>query len=697
MKLLLVESPSKAKVLSKYLNDYDVMATYGHIREITKEMAIDVNNQFQVEWSIKRKLKIDIDKYDDIILATDPDREGEAIAWHIISVFNIQNAKRISFNSVTEKSLKEALKSPREIDLSLVDAYLARIKLDYLVGFSISPILWRKLPGTKSAGRVQSIALRLLSERELEIKSFVPDEYYDIYMYFENYKAKLESYNNIKIIKDITCYDEIISKEYCIENIITTQKKISPKAPFITSTLQQAASTELSFSPDKTMQIAQSLYEGKNDLCEGLITYMRTDSTNINEDFIIDLRKYVKELYPSLISDVVNIYKSKVKNSQEAHEAIRITNLEYTPISIKGKLPEEQYKLYNLIWNRTISSQMKESIYESTKYIISHQDIIFSMSISNLIFRGYQFQSEETYNKYPLSIGDKIKIDKWEKIHKYTTPPNRYSEASLIKELEKRGIGRPSTYARIINVLKERDYVINSSTSLIPNNKGIIVCEFLKLYFTKYVNYDFTTQMEENLDLIANNKKSSLELLSDFWNIFSKNIEYAKELNILDILSNINNALRGKLYKENILCCNEYMTLRISKGYPFLQCAKCNQVYCLNENKYVQDEVIFKYHDRDVIKKYGRYGQYLEWIDDKGKRIRTPNVEYEEFKILASLPKIISKYNDQNVFLKYGRYGYYLFFNEQNIAIPSKINIFSLNEHEINNIIADKLKKITNL
>lgn len=700
MKLLLVESPSKAKVLSKYLNmqEYEVMATYGHIREILpKAISIDVNNSFYINWQIKKQLKIDVNKYTEFILATDPDREGEAIAWHIIEVFKPKVVSRISLNSITQKSLHNALNHPRQIDMHLINAYLARITLDYLVGFSISPLLWRKLPGTKSAGRVQSAALRLIVERELEIRKFQPTEYWEISMSFDMHEAYLRSYNGFNTITDISCYDDIINQVYQLTDIVTTQKQVSPKPPFMTSTLQQSASTELGFAPDKTMSIAQSLYEGKNALCEGLITYIRTDSTTIDSDFISEIRAYITQYYGNLLSNDIREYKTKVKNAQEAHEAIRVTNLLYTPDMIREYLNEDQYKLYVLIWNRMLSSQMKNAVYESTKYIITSdkQNAIFSLNTSRLLFRGYKFyQSEEVCCILNLTLNTQIHIDKWNKVQKFTSAPSRYSDASLIKELESIGIGRPSTYARIINVLKERDYIDKNTSSLMPNNKGIIVCTFLKIFFAEYINYGFTTQMEENLDAVSNGTLNYLNLLHNFWNIFEQNIKFVYSIDILNILQQIHNALSGYLWKNKIMCCNGEMLLRTSKGFPFLSCLKCNTIYCLNTQEYVHDEIAFSYNGRHVIRKNGTYGKYLEWINDKGKHINLPDMDEQKFAIVAALPKKICQYNSYDVVLKYGRFGFYCLINKVTVSIPSSIDIHDLTEKTICTLIEKKLHKL---
>ena len=701
-KLFVVESPTKVKVISKYLpKDYDVIATYGHISELSRNSlissnpevellaanpSVNPNKKFKLLWTTKRKLKHKHD-YDEIILATDPDREGEAISWHVSKRFKGKKISRILFNSITKKAILEALQNPRNINMHLVESYLTRLSLDYIVGFGISPILWRKLKCAKSAGRVQSVALKILAVRELEIKEFKSDRYWNITMLLDNnIILVLDSYKEKNVINDIECYEEIISKDYILREIKRTSRKISPKPPFITSTLQQEASSKLGFPPEKTMIIAQSLYEGKNSMNEGLITYMRTDSYSINKEFLLETRNFVKKEYPDLFLE--REYKSKTVNAQEAHEAIRVTNLSYNPLSIKDKISSDQYKLYELIWNRMIMSQMKDAIYNNTKYTISSKDndVLFSYNESKLAFRGFKYlNTEEDIKEEKEAINKDFKIKSFSYEEKYTQPPSRYSEASLIKTLEELGIGRPSTYATTINILKERKYVNKVNNILIPNNNGILLFSFLESYFGEYINYEFTNKLESSLDEISNGTLTRLELLDNFWNKLAESIKSV--LKVENVLSTIENDLSGRLWSKEIKCCNKEMSLRVSSLSPFLVCDICNRKYSLDLNEYVVEEIAFKYNNIDVIRKIGPYGKYLEW-NENGKIKRTKDTDENNFKIIATLPKKIYEFDGKDVLLKNGIYGFYINVSDINISIEDPL---SLTDERVHSLIVEKL------
>ena len=542
MNLVIVESPAKAKTINKYLgSDYTVLASYGHIRDLpSKNGSVDPENKFKMIWEIdsfsKKYLKEITDSAKDsdkIILATDPDREGEAIAWHVREfleekkLLKDKKVERVVFNEITKKAVTNGIENPREIEPHLVDAYMARRALDYLVGFNISPILWTKLPGSKSAGRVQSVALRLLTEREHEIEIFKPDEFWTLNVIFEDK-------NNSKITSNINLIDgkkiekfsfknkddinvaikQIQNKNYLITDISSKVYTRNPSGPFTTSTLQQTASSKLGFGASRTMQIAQRLYQGidiDGDTI-GLITYMRTDGTNISKDAIDNFRNYINENYGKeyLPSAPLNYSGKKAKNAQEAHEAIRPTEITRNPDSLKKYLSTDQYKLYNLIWSRALSSQMESAKFDRKTITINSDDNlnIFKASGSVLKFDGFlrlTSSDDDNENEKILPNVEKgdVKINEFIDEQHFTQPPPRYSEASLVKKLEELGIGRPSTYASIISVIANRGYADIENKRFFPTDRGKLLSAFLEKLFTKYVDYDFTAKLEDQLDGIC--------------------------------------------------------------------------------------------------------------------------------------------------------------------------------------------------
>ena len=522
MNVLVVESPAKAKSINKYLgNSFKVLASIGHVRDLSpKNDAIDTENNFKMKWEISergKKVMRDITEAvkhsKNLYLATDPDREGEAIAWHVESMLrdnpklqNI-NIQRITFNEITKDAVKKSLKIPRNIDVNLVNAYLTRRALDFLVGFNLSPVLWRKLPGSKSAGRVQSVALRIITERELEIEKFVPQEYWSIISLFfkpksNKFEARLTHYNGKKIEKldiknDLSATDilnHVLKNKYIVNKIEKKETKRNPYSPFTTSSMQIEASRKFGFSANQTMRTAQRLYEGIEIDGEpiGLITYLRTDSVIMSNQSINEVRKYIdttigKEFLPT----EARIYKSKAKNAQEAHECIRPTNISLTPEKLKKLLNIDEYKLYLIIWQRAISSQMKSAIINQVSVNITNEDnqIVFRANGSSLKFKGmlaiYQDSKDEDENDKDennhlpeLNEGDTLELEKTEKKQHFTLPLPRYTEASLVKKLEELGIGRPSTYASIIKVLQDRDYVLLDKKRFIPHDRGRVVSIF---------------------------------------------------------------------------------------------------------------------------------------------------------------------------------------------------------------------------
>ena len=624
MNLVIVESPAKAKTINKYLGkDYLVLASYGHIRDLpSKNGSVDPENKFQMEWEIdsfsKKYLKEITNAAEDsdkIILATDPDREGEAIAWHVKEVLEKKkllkdkNLERVVFNEITKKAILDAIKNPRQIHLPLVEAYLARRALDYLVGFNISPILWTKLPGSKSAGRVQSVALKLITEREKEIELFKPDEYWTLTSDFTNKNnknifSKFSLFNGEKIEKfsfknkeEIQKAVDVINKtKFKITDVNTKVFRRNPLAPFTTSTLQQTASGRFGFGASRTMQIAQRLYQGVDIEGEttGLITYMRTDGTNISKEAIEDFRKFITDDYgDKYLPEAPNSYTGKkAKNAQEAHEAIRPTNISRKPSDIKKYVNADQFKLYELIWSRALSSQMTPAEFDRNTIIISSIDnkINFRASGSVVKFDGflkvYQVQEtdEDAKNILPeVKVGEEISILKLHDEQHFTDPPPRYSEASLVKKMEELGIGRPSTYASIISVLSTRNYVELINKRFNPTDRGKLISAFLEKLFSKYVDYNFTADLENQLDEITSGKIEWVQVLNNFWKDFYENVGKVKEKRTREVLDLLNESLGALIFERDDkdaidrkckLCSNGELSLKNSfRGGAFIGCS----------------------------------------------------------------------------------------------------------------------------
>ena len=567
MNLVIVESPAKAKTINKYLGkDYTVLASYGHIRDLpSKNGSVDPENKFKMIWEVdsfsKKHLKeiTDVAKDSDkIILATDPDREGEAIAWHVKEfldekkILKDKKIERVVFNEITKKAVINGIENPRSLEGQLVDAYMARRALDYLVGFNISPILWTKLPGSKSAGRVQSVALRLLTEREHEIEVFNPEEFWTINVNFITSSkniltSSISELNGEKIEKfsfrnkeDINnAISKIKEKKYSIKDITSKIYTRNPSGPFTTSTLQQTASSKLGFGASRTMQIAQRLYQGIeiDGDTKGLITYMRTDGTNISKEAIPLFRKYIEENYgEDYLPEQANNYSGKkAKNAQEAHEAIRPTEIKNSPESIKKYLSTDQYKLYDLIWSRALSSQMQPAKFDRKTILITSEDgkNILKSSGSTIKFDGFlklqKIDENEDEKILPEVSKGPIEIKEFNDEQHFTQPPPRVSEAGLVKKLEELGIGRPSTYASIISVISNRGYADIVNKRFFPTDRGKLLSAFLEKLFSRYVDYDFTAKLEDQLDDITSGKENWIKVLDQFWIDFNKNVSNVKE------------------------------------------------------------------------------------------------------------------------------------------------------------------------
>ena len=619
--LVIVESPAKAKTIEKYLGgDYHVLASFGHIRDLPpKDGSVLPDDDFAMQWQLGDRagkpigeIKKALKKAQTLWLATDPDREGEAISWHVQEYLDENNLlegktiKRVTFNEITKTAVRKAFDEARELDKPLIEAYLARRALDYLVGFNLSPVLWRKLPGSKSAGRVQSVALRLICEREAEIEAFKADEYWSIEAKLHNsegvpYTARLTHLSGNKLDKlDIQNEEQanaavarIQQKSLTIQKIEKKQVRRNPSPPFITSTMQQEAARKLYFGAQKTMRMAQRLYEGIeiNGEQTGLITYMRTDGTTLSQDAVQQARAEIAKTYGSkYVPDSPRLFKSKAKNAQEAHEAIRPTDLSRTPADVAKFVDDDMAKLYRLIWLRTMASQMEQAIMDQVSADLSDgtDDVVLRANGSSVVFDGFLAVYEESSDddktddkdrRLPsLSEGEAAKVVDILPEQHFTQPPPRYSEASLVKKLEELGIGRPSTYASILQVLQDRNYVVLDKRRFMPEDRGRVVTEFLKKYFQRYVDYDFTANLEEELDAIAAGHVFWKEALRQFWAAFSKAVDGTKDLTITEVLDHLDEELGPHFFPnaEDRTCpsCKEgRLSLKLGKFGAFIGCS----------------------------------------------------------------------------------------------------------------------------
>ncbi len=775
MNLVIVESPAKAKTINKYLgSDYTVLASYGHIRDLpSKNGSVDPENDFKMIWEIdsfsKKYLKEITDSAKNsskIILATDPDREGEAIAWHVREfleekkLLKDKKVERVVFNEITKKAVTSGIDNPRQIEPQLVDAYMARRALDYLVGFNISPILWTKLPGSKSAGRVQSVALRLLTEREHEIEIFKPDEFWTLNVIFEDKnKSKITSNVNqlngkktekftFKSKDDVNkAVNEIKKKDYQISDISSKIYTRNPSGPFTTSTLQQTASSKLGFGASRTMQIAQRLYQGidiEGDTI-GLITYMRTDGTNISKDAIETFRSYISDNFGKnyLPQSPLNYSGKKAKNAQEAHEAIRPTEISRNPESLKKYLSSDQYKLYNLIWSRALSSQMESAKFDRKTITITSKDKenIFKASGSVLKFDGYlKLTNIEDENENEKILPDvekeSVNINEFIDEQHFTQPPPRYSEASLVKKLEELGIGRPSTYASIISVIANRGYADIENKRFFPTDRGKLLSAFLEKLFTKYVDYDFTAKLEDQLDDITSGKENWIKVLEQFWKDFNLNVSNVKEKRTREVLDLLNESLgslifevdkEGKIDRKCQLCNQGQLSLKNSfRGGAFIGCSnypECKFTRPLSKSKAAQqltlaEPKLIGQNDfgKDIFLKNGRFGPYLQFEkeiieeenkikkrkkvkkkDDNIKNVSIPKgidykvIDLDKAKFLCSLPISLGKNpeNDKDITLNVGRFGPYLKCENKSARLENVDELFSIGLNRAITLIAE--------
>ncbi len=635
--LVIVESPAKAKTIKKYLgSNYTVQASMGHLRDLPKsQMGIDIENNFEPRYITIRgkgdllsKLKKNAKSADKVFLATDPDREGEAISWHLQQTLNIDPEKtyRVAFNEITQSAVKNAVKSPRQIDLNLVNAQQARRVLDRIVGYSISPLLWKKVKKGLSAGRVQSVATRLVVDRENEIDNFTPVEFWNISALMSQHGAKQEFTARFhsgldgkkKNLHNKEQVDEILNNlknsDYVVKSVKKSDKSKTPAAPFTTSTLQQEASRKLNFTSKKTMQVAQTLYEGvdiKGKGTVGLITYMRTDSLRISDEAQAAARQFIAETYGKEFHPVKARQFRTKKNAQDAHEAIRPTDVTFTPHMAKQILEPALFKLYKLIWERFVASQMSNAIYDTIQADIQADKYIFKASGSKIKFQGFtkvyvestdaapEEEEEEKEGKLPmLEVGEKLDLKKLEPKQSFTQPPARYTEATLIKAMEEDGIGRPSTYAPTISTILARGYVARESKTLYPTELGIVVTDLMKNYFADIVDVEFTANMETLLDRVEEGKEEWHHIISDFYTPFNTVLKKAEDeigkIKVADEVSDVQCEKCGRMmvykmgrYGKFLACpgfpeCRNTKNIVVELGVP---CPKCGGKILIRNSK----------------------------------------------------------------------------------------------------------------
>ena len=748
MNLVIVESPAKAKTIERYLgSEFKVLASYGHVRDlIPKDGSVLPDENFKMIWEKRgdknasknfSAIASAVKQADRLILATDPDREGEAIAWHVLEMLNekklLKDAKveRISFNAITKASVQDAMKQPRSLDQELIDAYLARRALDYLVGFNLSPVLWRKLPGSRSAGRVQSVALRLICEREIEIETFVSREYWtiDAKMFGKDadaiFSASATAWNGEKLEK-FSLPDEATAerlrkdienaKGFRVQKLESKEARRNPAPPFITSSLQQEASRKLGFPADRTMRIAQRLYEGVSlggGDSQGLITYMRTDGVQMAPEAVNAVRKTITERFDAnYLPEKPRFYKSKAKNAQEAHEAIRPVDPSRHPNDIRAYLSEEEAKLYELIWKRAIASQMASARLRQTRVDINAEgvEVMLRANGSVMIFDGFLKLYRETVEGAeddrdrilpPMEEGEALQLKSIHPEQHFTEPPPRFTEASLVKRLEELGIGRPSTYASTLSLLRDRGYVVLQGRALVPEDRGRIVTAFLEHFFEKYLDYDFTAQLEESLDSVSAGKLDWKQLLGDFWRDFFDVVEKTKELRITEVLDHLNESLASYLFPEKEdgsdprecpTCKEGNLSIKVGRFGAFVGCSRYPD--CRHTRPFAaadgdasaqEDQSLGTDPDsgEEVVRKSGRFGPYLQLgegtKESPPKRVSIPpsfnndELDLEKALSLLALPREIGEHPESKdmIVAGLGRYGPYLLYQKKYTRLES--------------------------
>ena len=733
--LLIVESPAKAKTLKKYLgNDFEVLASYGHVRDLVpKTGAVDTDNNFAMQYEVIARNSKHVDAIakaaalvDNILLAPDPDREGEAIAWHIAELLKAKrglknkNMQRVVFYEITQSAVREAVAHPREISIQLVNAQQARRALDYLVGFNLSPLLWRKIRPGLSAGRVQSPALRLIVERELEIEAFRTQEYWTVHLDshkdHQPFSAKLFQYQGKKLeqlsIGSQAEYDTIFSKLNDVRlppKVVRVEKKAKQRyaaAPFTTSTLQQESVRKLGMSAERTMRTAQSLYEGVDigGQTVGLISYMRTDSVSLAKEAVQEIRNYISSNFAAdYLPRTQPAYRSKTKNTQESHEAIRPTSIARTPDSMRGHLNADQARLYEMIWKRTLACQMAPARFDTVSLDISlgGDNTLFRASGQTLVFPGFigvymedvdDAAEEEGGKLPPLAEGDVLSLDKLYGEQHFTQPPPRFSEASLVKSLEEYGIGRPSTYATIISTLQAREYAILEKKRFVPTDVGRVVTRFLTEHFTRYVDYGFTSSLEDELDEVSEGKRDWIPVLDEFWKGFSKLITEKQSIERKDVTQ--------ELLDEACPKCGKPLSKRLGKRGSFIGCTgypACDFTRSLGGE--VEDggsarRELGAHPDskQAVLLLRGPYGYYVqlgevvEGDKTKPKRVSWPKeLPLEQASLdnalkLLQLPRELGAHPEtgKKVIANIGRFGPYLGHDGKFKSIPRSDSIFNI-------------------
>jgi DNA topoisomerase-1 len=768
MKIVVVESPAKAKTINAYLGrGYEVLASFGHVRDLpAKDGSVDPDDNFRMIWEIDPKSQKHVNSIASavkgaqaLILATDPDREGEAISWHVLETLKQKRAikdqavERVVFNAITKQAVTEAMRNPRGIDQALVDAYLARRALDYLVGFTLSPVLWRKLPGARSAGRVQSVALRLVCDRELEIEKFVPREYWSLVATLatprgEAFEARLVGADGKKIQRlDIGTGAEAEAFKQALETAAFAVKSVearparrNPYPPFTTSTLQQEASRKLGLAPAHTMRIAQRLYEGiaLDGETVGLITYMRTDGVQIADEAIAAIRKMIGSAYgQKYLPDAPRRYQAKAKNAQEAHEAIRPTDPARRPHDVRRHLDADQAKLYELIWQRAVASQMESAELERTTVDIEARVATRLLELratgTVIKFDGFlalyqegrddEAEDDESRRLPAMAAGERLTRKAIAATQHFTEPPPRYSEASLVKRMEELGIGRPSTYASILQLLQDRKYVRIDKRRLVPEDRGRIVVAFLESFFARYVEYDFTADLEEQLDLVSNNELEWHDLLRKFWEDFTAAVAEVKDVPRSQVIDALDELLGPHLFPPRAdgadprlcpVCGTGRLSLKLGQFGAFIGCS--NYPECRNTRPFsvpnadgATEETgtrvlgIDPDSGLEVTLRSGRFGPYVQLGEavngEKPKRagllrgMQAGDVDLDTALKLLSLPREIGRHPEDGapIVANNGRYGPYVQHGKTYANLEAGDDIFHIGLNRAVTLIAEKI------
>jgi DNA topoisomerase-1 len=778
MNLVIVESPAKAKTINKYLgDDFKVLASFGHIRDLpSKDGSVDTDNNFAMIWETDGRSEKQIREIaaaardaDTIYLATDPDREGEAISWHILEVLEQKKllrgreVHRVVFHEITKKAVTDAIANPRALNQELVDAYLARRALDYLVGFNLSPVLWRKLPGSRSAGRVQSVALRLICEREIDIEAFRPDEYWSLEANFGipegKFSARLTHLDGKKLDKLAIgnegdakiAKEKVEARSYTVSKVERKDVKRRPQPPFTTSTLQQEASRKLGFGTKRTMQLAQRLYEGVDIGGEtvGLITYMRTDAVILSSEALAGARRLIDKDYgKDYLPAAPRSFANKAKNAQEAHEAIRPTDVFRRPDQVSRHLDKDQLALYTLIWKRTVACQMEDARFDQVAVDLASNDnhVVLRANGSVVKFDGFlrlyqegKDDSDDDDNDRrlpPLKEGQKPDLEKVSIDQHFTQPPPRYTEASLVKRMEELGIGRPSTYASIISVLQDRNYVTLEKRRFIAQDRGRLVTAFLSKFFERYVQYNFTADLENQLDDVSNGDRAWRDVLTEFWTSFKGNVDEAKELKITDVLDALQVMLENYLFAEREdgsdphkcpKCEEGTLSLKLGKFGAFLGCSNypdCNYTRPLVANDNPGNAEldsgpkilgVDSTTGKEITLRKGPYGVYVqlgeeETVDGKNgkpkkvkpKRTSLPKgleptvVDLTKAEELLTLPRDVGVYPETGEEIKanIGRFGPYVQAGSTFASLKADDDVLTIGENRAITLIADKREKV---